>query len=189
MKCRKNIGMAMLEVLIAMLVVAIGILPLVYLQIKADRGVISAYTKVEHNAAALSVMDLVAADANKDSWVFGLASGDCDTGCNGAGEWRRSMVDELLTRVLPNNGSGLVCITQEPVAAVPTTPPTATVDHSIIMTVTLWWFSAGRGQADFGGNNQAANSKEGAFTANDCNQLDTFADKLNIDTVSTARIF
>lgn len=172
----KSKGMAMLEVLIAMLVVAIGVLPLVFLQVRADRGVMSAYTKVEHNAAALSIMDLIAADANKTGWEMSMKSGDCagTSGGSSGCTWRNQTVDNLLMDVLPNSGSGLVCITKDGPRA----------DGSLEMSVTLWWFSAGRGKAE-----RDTNNKLGAFTSNDCNNLDSFASNWNIDTVQVTRIF
>ena len=177
MKKTKNKGMAMLEVLIAMVVVGIGVLPLVFLQVQADRGMVSAYNKVEHNSAALSIMEMVAADANKNAWVMSLVSGECsDAAKCGGVEWRKKVADELLRDVLPNPGSGLLCIAQQPVKS-------GAVDTSIEMELTLWWYSSGRGKSE-----PQKMSKTGAFVAGDCNNED-LATKLNIDTVSITRIF
>lgn len=164
---RAQLGMAMLEVLIAMLVAAIAMLPLTLLQIQSDRGVMAAYTKVEHNAAALSIMDLITADANRRGWVGNVVSnGNYDN-------WRSRAVNNVLVDILPVAGSGLSCITLRNIG-----------DGSLEMSVELWWFSAGRGDSAMKNK-----SKKDAFTANDCNSINNLADKWNIDTVKVTRIF
>ncbi|MBV7433543.1 prepilin-type N-terminal cleavage/methylation domain-containing protein [Cardiobacteriaceae bacterium TAE3-ERU3] len=171
----KNKGMAMLEVIVAMLIVGVAVLPLVFLQVRADRGVIASYTKTEHNAIALSIMDLISADANKKGWVINLVSGECDL--QGAKcDWRAKMINNLLIDALPNAGSSLVCINGD---------TTTVAGNSITMNVKLWWFSAGRGSVD----NDGDNNQTMPFSKNDCANLDPLATKWNIDTVEVTRIF
>lgn len=178
MQLKSGKGMAMLEVLIAMVVTGLAILPLVYLQVNTDRSITSAYTKVEYNAAAVSILDMIAADANKKAWAFNLAAGDCDNDrCTGSGDWRKKRTDDILTNILPDTGSTLACITNTDFGS------------SIKTRVELWWFSAGRGLTKTGNTFDASKSKTDSFQASNCTQLGSLADKLNIDTVTITRIF
>lgn len=101
MKFTKQSGMALLEILVAMLIFALAILPLVKLQVMSMDATKAGYYKTETAAAALSLMDYLS--ANKKDILDGnwkdvkVVSGHCGT----------SKEEKIVCDLLDGNGKGI----------------------------------------------------------------------------------
>lgn len=171
----KKRGMALLEVLVAMLVVGVAILPLVMLQVKSNRAITEALNETANQATALSIMSLIEADANKQGWNnLKVVSGECSgSGCT---DWRRDSINKLLIQSLPVSGDSLACVKSYQ------NHTSASLDTSFTVEVVTMWYTAGRNEFPVGDN------KTGAFVQDDCDRS-AYKSQLNVGHASVSRVF
>lgn len=141
---RRTKGFTLIEVLVAVLILAIGLLGLAGLQAASMRNSQSALMRSQATILAEDIMDRIRANTNNASlaaYMAGTAeaNGNCTnaTGCNADAmakndlfEWYAALARELA------NGDGTVCRDSTPEDGTPADPA---CDGSGRFVVKVWW--------------------------------------------------
>lgn len=145
MNCKAQAGVTLIEVLISLLILAIGLLGMAGLQTVSLRSTQSAYLRTQASIASTDIVERVRAnlqgiEASSYDNIDGEATVACNTaaGCNflelaanDIEEWSVALAADFPT------GSGMVCADSSPEDGTPALPACDGV--GVLYAVKIWW--------------------------------------------------